>query len=443
MFNFRRSAGRRSGRDYSLAENDPRAQFTDASCFVYSACDKRCRVAPPPHHPLRARRQVPLHSIRALSPACLIHHVLSHAYSIAVAADTAATPLLNVEMLQSAMKSVLSDHDSLPSVRVHKWMDRMVLGTMKLPDTFEQFDKVVRRWTSHAGARFFWFTDARMLRQFREEISATTFVHFRTHARSVGDPSVSIWEPVGTEISPSHVAEIELPAITTPVPVAVRSSNTASSARSSQVQQCFRAAVMVRDGGFCVLCKKKPADDKLIQAAHVVRRSSSPDVIAEAGLLAVDESYNGIMLCTTPCHFWYDQLHWWVDENGLVVASDAILASDELGAHFMAHVGKPLKVPTVDAFKLFWPPASAWAVQRRLCLAETERRHAVAHDKPFGCARCSARFATPTTLGRHASKCVKTSRALLFTPTEKHILISSAPRHAISDADEDSESSSE
>ena len=305
--------------------------------------------------------------------------------------------------------------DSLPAVRVHRWMEPQTIGTILLYATFDVFDSVVRsRWaTAAAAARFFWFTDTTMTRESRREITAATFEQFKVHVHSVRDPSMSIWEPVGAEISPIHGLDDHASAMSTPqvAPVAAISHTTG---RSSQVQQKFRAGVKSRDGAACVLCWHTPTYENEVQAAHVVRHKSSASVLAEAELANVDDTCNGVMLCATPCHFYFDQLHWWIDEEGLVVVSDALLADATRGPHFRQFVGKPLRTPT--HYWRQWPPPTAWAVQRRLCLARTEERHEIADRKPFSCHKCGGRWATSFALERHASSCQKTERTQLFTP---------------------------
>jgi hypothetical protein len=99
------------------------------------------------------------------------------------------------------------------------------------------------------------------------------------------------------------------------------------------LQAEFRAAVLMRDGHACVLCRRAWADTELqsLEAAHVVAHGSSAAVLAEAGLFTPNDVRNGISLCATPCRIWFDQLHWWVDAaSGLVCATEALLTDATL-----------------------------------------------------------------------------------------------------------------
>lgn len=107
---------------------------------------------------------------------------------------------------------------------------------------------------------------------------------------------------------------------------------------------------------------------KELHAAHVVAQASSSEVMREANLHSLFDTRNGVMLCATPCHHWYDQYHWWLDEEGCVRTTDALVADEELSKHFGPLEGQQLAVSEPD-----WPMPATWAVQRQLCAAATEK----------------------------------------------------------------------
>ena len=324
-----------------------------------------------------------------------------------------ATPAASMDF--GRFLDALDERDMLPTVRVHRWMDRSATE-VKLHGDFARFDRTVRGASrASEAARVYWFPDPAMIISQRQELTSSSFSLFCTYVRGAVEPDVWVWEPVGTTRSPTQLpSSVVQEAPTTPAPVAAPSRGTG---RSSQVQKKFRAGVIERDGVVCTLCGRVQAD-KDLDAAHVVRHSSSLAVMREAGLASLDDTNNGVMLCSNPCHFWFDQLHWWIDGHGLVTATDALLSDAELGSHFGRLIGRSMQLPRTE-FMPIWPSPRTWAVQERLCNEATAQRREAAVAAEFPCIKCGQRFVRASNLKTHVAGCAATSRRLLFTPAER------------------------
>ena len=304
--------------------------------------------------------------------------------------------------------------EAQPRVNAHRWMDRQSIQ-VKLSSDFAHFRRVVGTAVKASpAARLYWFPEAMVALVHRREIVETSFAEFSGYVRSTADPDVWVWEPTPTGMSPTQPPA----AAVVPDPATPQRGSASRSARSSHVQRMFRAAVMRRDGLVCTLCRRVPTDERAIEAAHVVRHGSSSAVLEEAGLLSTNDSINGVMLCASPCHFWYDQLHWWVEPDGNVAASKALLEDAALGRHFSALIGHPLQRPQ-PAFLPFWPLPTTWAVQKRLCLEAADKRHEISADAVSYCVKCGKPYKSLRGLETHAAHCSATSRRLLFTPAER------------------------
>ena len=315
-----------------------------------------------------------------------------------------------------ALFSALDERDLATTINVHRWMDRSS-KPVKLYTAFPRFAFLVRLASGSSElSRFYWFPRKEIVIDEREEVTPTSFPAFRAFAAAVPEPDLWVWEPVGSARSPDQLPVLVVTeAPRTPQPAAP----SRHSGRSSAVQREFRASLIRRDGLRCTLCGRVPVHESALDAAHVVRHGSSSAVMEEAGLVSTNDVRNGVMLCTAPCHFWYDQLHWWLRADGSVAASEALLASRADGAHFRPRVGQPMLVPaSLD----HWPRPSTWAVQERLCAEAAEGRRKEANVKEFSCVKCGVPFMQVRGLRRHAAGCTATSRRLLFTPEERRTL---------------------
>ena len=109
----------------------------------------------------------------------------------------------------------------------------------------------------------------------------------------------------------------------------------------------------------------------------------------EAGLVGLNRADNGIFLCHARCHYWFDRLHWWLDDDLHVSATDALLADVDDGSFFRQFVGRPLQQPSA-AMARYWSPPQTWAVQRRRCEEKTAERRALAADRPLTATRAGS-----------------------------------------------------
>jgi hypothetical protein len=324
--------------------------------------------------------------------------------------------------MMEACMDALEIRDALPSVSVHNWLDPRTLVRIKLAGDFGRFERHVRSVTGASlFARLYWFPDDSVLLTSRQELTAATFASFCNYVRLSADAAVWVYR-TGATMAPESPGE--LPATALPheprqaVTPSQPSRHSGHSARSSAVQEQFRAAVLGRDGRRCVLCDRERNEQEL-DAAHVVPHGSPSDMMREAVLTNTNDTCNGIMLCSTPCHFWFDRLHWWVGEDDTVCVTDALLSDDTLGGHFRPHVGKPLKLP-VDALLPLWPRSTTWAVQRRRCVENTAKRRATAGTAKFICEMCGKPYQLAHAYSNHTVRCTAVTRSMLFTPSEAH-----------------------
>ena len=173
----------------------------------------------------------------------------------------------------------------------------------------------------------------------------------------------------------------------------------ARSARSSQQQGCFHAAVLKRDGAACVLCGL--ADDvggkSRLEASHVVAVSTPARILDEIPLINIFDSQNGIALCAD-CHHWYDR-HMWHVADGKARVADALRHRPGC-ERWAALDGRALRQPKPPLDE-HWPLPRYWAVQERLCRAAAAARAELVADCPFFCDMCGARAASQRGLGRH------------------------------------------
>lgn len=312
----------------------------------------------------------------------------------------------------AALATAMSLLQSSPSVAVRLWLEPRTLATLSLVSSFSVFDDGVRRAASAPpSARVYWFpVDSGGALSQRCELTLLSFGEFSAYARQAADPAVFVW--LGGPTSPDQLPARPLAPPSTPLTDAGAQSQ--ASGRSAGVQAEFRAGVLRRDGPVCVLCGKQWEQTQLqsLEAAHVIRHGSDDAVLDAAGLSSANDVHNGIALCGTPCHFWYDLFHWWVDDAGLVRATDALLADPALSGHFGRFVGQPLRIKP-----RFWPEPATWAIQRRLREQNTIARRAEAANQPFPCPNCDKRYARPYYLQRHVRHCLTpVARRRLFTP---------------------------
>jgi hypothetical protein len=284
------------------------------------------------------------------------------------------------------------------------------------------------------GATVYWFTRDGDELASRRKVDAQSYAEFKLYVESRHDAAVWVWTPPAPAAgggSPEHESGWQLsPAVQEPAappspaaPGAAASVVSSRSSRSSAVQGKFRECVIERGGGVlrCALCGNTAGLPQEYQAAHVIAHSSPAEVRREAGLHDIDSLRNGILLCATPCHLWYDKLHWWVDADGNVAATGALLADDVLGEHFKEVAGKPLWQPPDNDFDwhMDWPTARMWAVQARLCREETARRRAEAAEAPYSCVKCGKTYRTPGGFQNHMRSCKAIARSQLCTPAAR------------------------
>ena len=185
----------------------------------------------------------------------------------------------------------------------------------------------------------------------------------------------------------------------------------ASSGRSSTIQSMFRANILKRDGNACVLC----SNSSLLEAAHVLPRTTGPELLYKAGLIDANETLNGILLCT-PCHRLYDAFMWCLDLTSGVVVADALLCDAALGGLWGARVGAQLRKPDDAVWALHWPPPSVWAASLGLFHDARARRHAKADAAPHHCNVCGDRWVLLRGLTRHICRGAKAG-ATFHTPS--------------------------
>jgi len=275
-----------------------------------------------------------------------------------------------------------------PSVEVRLWA-RPGFFSAKLHDDFDAFRASVAAAVGAdcSAIRLYFFRGPVLVAE-RVAISDAASLRAFASARRV----VWVYEPTsGGPPSPD-----EQPGALPDVPLLEPS---ARSARSSQRQRCFRAAVLKRDGTACVLCGL--ADDvggkSRLEAAHVVALGTPARILDEIPLINLFDSQNGIALCAD-CHCWYDR-HMWHVADGKARVADAL--RHRLGCErWVALDGRVLRQPNPPLDEL-WPLPRYWAVQERLCRAAAAARAELVADCPFFCDMCGARAATERRLGRH------------------------------------------
>ena len=335
--------------------------------------------------------------------------------------------------LRAQFVDALEEIDAQLPVEVHLWLDRRTAGIVNLSQRADAFIAKARRAAlAPPGATVYWFTRDNDMLASRRKVDAQSYAEFKQYAESRHDPAVWVWTPPAPAMgggSPEHEPGWQLSmtvqdptAVPSPAaPVAAASHVSSRSSRSSAAQGRFRDSVIERGGGElrCTLCGATAGMPQEYQAAHVIAHSSPADVRLEADLLDINSPRNGILLCATPCHLWYDKLHWWVDADGNVAATDALLSDEVLGAHFTKAAGKPLGQPPAGVFEIDRPTARMWAVQARLCREETARRQSVAATAAYKCGKCGKGYQTPGGFQHHAGSCKALARSQLFTPAAR------------------------
>ena len=318
--------------------------------------------------------------------------------------------------LAALMEGILDMRDARPTVRLHRWLDRREAGHIKLADSFERFDKLLRSFSIVSpSSRAYWFPVGSVKIDSRIELTASSFAAFCDYVRGDDEAAIWIYDGAAAQTSPDQlpaIRHVEPAERATPSQPSQRSGR---SGRSSAVQEQFRSAVLGRDGRNCVLCGRESTEQEL-DAAHIIPHGAPSAVMLEAGLTSTNECCNGVMLCSSPCHFWFDQLHWWLGEDGNVCATEAILSDAELGLHFTPLVGKPLRLPSNPVFSPLWPPALTWAVQRRRCVENTEKRRVSASAAKFFCEKCGTPYIKARAYTNHVARCTASTRRVLFTP---------------------------
>ena len=271
----------------------------------------------------------------------------------------------------------------------------------KLHDDFDTFRASVAAAVraDRAAIKLFYFPGSVLI---AERIAIADAASLRAFASARRE--VWVYEPAaGGPPSPD-----ELPGVLPDAPLLEPS---ARSARSSQQQRCFRAAVLNRDGAACVLCGL--ADDvggkSRLEAAHVVAVSMPARILDEIPMMNIFDTQNGIALCSD-CHHWYDR-HMWHVADGQARVADAL--RHRLGCErWVALDGRVVRKPQPPLDE-FWPLPRYWAVQERLCRAAAAARAELVADRPFFCDMCGARAASQRGLGRH--KC-GTDQHVYYTP---------------------------
>ena len=177
------------------------------------------------------------------------------------------------------------------------------------------------------------------------------------------------------------------------------------------MQSQFCTNILRRDGPACVLCRSS----SLLEAAHVLPRTTGPELLYKAGLVDANETLNGILLCT-PCHRLYDAFMWCLDLTSGVVVADALLCDAALGGAWGARVGAQLRKPGDAVWALRWPPPSVWAASLGLFNDARTRRHTKADAAPHHCNVCGDRWVLLRGLTRHTCRGAKAG-ATFHTPS--------------------------
>ena len=240
----------------------------------------------------------------------------------------------------------------------------------------------------------------------RQPLTEATFAALLGLSRDLSSPlpDVFIFEPIPGE--PTLAARLAQDAV---VPQ-VAALEDACSCRSSAVQTFFRGMLLHRDGNdsaSCALCRELP-----VEAAHVIPRIASAELLKRARLPSADVVSNGILLCPA-CHFLHDQLMWHYLPSAGVVVADALASDSELGQLWSTRAGRHLTRPEGEMEASWWPPEAVWRAAYAGYEAAREARHAFAGDNKHSCIECDWRGKTARGLQRHLCSRVKTK---LFTP---------------------------
>jgi hypothetical protein len=298
---------------------------------------------------------------------------------------------------------------ALRFVQVHRW-DGPVSAMVKLRLTFAEFFVEAQAAARISGASRLYSLHHENW-EARQPLTAATFGALLELSRDPSNalPDIYVFETMsGTQASPGEPPARLALDVGAPRSAAIEDS---CSSRSSAVQSLFRRMLLRRDGeaSGCALCGERP-----VEAAHVIPRIASPELLALACLPDADFVGNGILLCSS-CHFLHDQFMWhYMPSTGVVVA--AALASDgEQGALWSARAGRQLARPAGQLQASWWPAESVWMAAHSCFEAAREARHAFAGDNAFACANCDWRGKTMRGLQNHTGRCdnVKTK---LFTP---------------------------
>ena len=311
----------------------------------------------------------------------------------------------------------MDELESRPRVTVRKWMEPHTVGNARLTLDFASFSGRVRRMTQ-AGptARLYWF-DSVVVMGRQKKLNAESFAAFSLYAWAAAQPVVMVYDDA-LDISPLQPPAPEQQAADA-APTAFSEPRSTHSRRSADVQRSFRDEIKRRHDGqiICALCGNVPHDEQEVDAAHIVPHGAV-EFLSEAGLVGADSASNGVFLCKSPCHFWCDRLHWWLDSDGKVAATDALLSDPDEAPFFLPLIGKELGQPREEMLR-WYPTEQTWAVQRRRCEESTAKRHEKAAAYPFECERCGVSYKAARNLKAHVPKCEATKKRLLFTPKGK------------------------
>ena len=314
-------------------------------------------------------------------------------------------------LLSPSAPLALAASDAMrPSVEVRLWA-RPGFYSAKLYDDFDAFLVAVAAAVraDRATIKLYYFRGAVVI---AERIAITDTATLRAFASS-RCPAVWVYEPATA--GPSSPDELPAATLNT-----LPDAPSARSGRSSQLQQCFRAAVLKRDGAACVLCGFADGADgggggggkSHLEAAHVVAVRTPPLILDAVSLVNIFDTQNGVVLCGD-CHYWYDRHMWHVATDGTACVADALRCRERCERWVALH-RRALRLPASPPLLALWPPPHYWAVQERLCLAAAAARAEHVAERPFLCDRCGARTTSERGLRRH--KCRNDRH--VFTPLQ-------------------------
>ncbi len=260
------------------------------------------------------------------------------------------------------------------------------------------------------AARLYTFKDGNW--ETRQPLTEATFPALLRQSRDLSSflPDVFIFEPIpGAQASsPGEPPLTARLAQDVEVPQAAALEDACSS-RSSAVQTLFRVMLLHRDGNdsACALCRELP-----VEAAHVIPRIASAELLRRACLPSADVVSNGILLCPA-CHLLHDQFLWHYLPSAGVVVADALASDSDIGQLWSARAGRQLTRPEGEMEAGWWPPEAVWRAAYAGYEAAREARHAFADDNKHSCIECDWRGKTARGLQRHHCSRVKTK---FFTP---------------------------